>query len=247
MNCYKIPRVDLEIAKNTLEKLSELDVDEIRLEYPWQKRCPRNLYTSVVAVAGVDGFGILFCAEVPKNKLTTTQVKPKSKVFLDDCLEVFIGVEDEVYYGFECNSTPATLDYRVFVDYESNQKAKDFMVNAKPFVDGETVSGALTDTVAEVPLCFDYDWKSGCKVESIVEDEFWYLSVFIPWKDLGFAEQPKTGTKLKGTFNRVDESVKTAKLYKKNQVPKSGLCCLLCEPEYQSFHQPSKFASFEID
>lgn len=243
MKEFKIPLVKDSIKDDIQVVLDKYDVEGIELEYCWKDFNPRSLFSGVFLLAGKDGLGVSFCVEVPHNKVKANKTVHKSKVFFDDCLEIFLQPENSsVYYGIELNANGACLDYRVFIHTQEDSQASVVLPkeleNSKAYDGGETVFGYFTDTVAGTTLTFDYDWKAHGSTTSEVKDEFWYFDVFLPWSDFGLTEAPKENTLWKGTINRIDSSIPRGT----NQ----GFLCLLDEPEIVSFHQPKKFASFSF-
>ena len=237
MKEYNIPLVDEKIKGDIQFVLDKFDVEGIELEYCWKEHTPRELFSGVFPIAGKDGIGFSFCVEVPRNKVKANKTEHKTKVFFDDCLEIYLQPEkSSIYYGIELNANGTCLDYRVFIRENDDKTLPTELENSKPFDNGEKYFGYLTDVVAGKTLTFDYDWKYSGETASEVKDEFWYFDVFIPWTDFGLKDAPKENTVWHGTINRIDSSVPRGT----NQ----GFLCLLDEPEVVSFHQPERFASF---
>lgn len=241
MKEYKIPLVNEKIENDIQTILDKYDVEGIELEYCWKDHNPRSLFSGVFPLAGKDGIAFSFCVEVPHNKVKANKTEHKTKVFFDDCLEIFLQPENSsIYYGIELNANGTCLDYRVFIHGKNETVGEcvlpEELKNSQPFDNGEKIFGYLTDSVANQTLTFDYDWKAKVRVASEIKDEFWYFDVFIPWSNFGLTEAPKEDAVWRGTINRIDSSVPRGT----NQ----GLLCLLDTPEVVSFHQPSKFASF---
>lgn len=235
---YYIPLVDEKIKSKLQDVLEKYDFEGIELEYLWEENKPRSLFSGVFPVAGKDGIGFSFCVEVPHNKVKANKTENKTKVFFDDCLEIFLQPENSsIYYGIELNAKGTCLDYRVFI-HEDDKKdlLPEELKSSKQYDGGEKIFGYFTDTVADKTITFDYDWKSNVSTESEVQDEFWYFDVFIPWSDFGLSEAPKKNAIWRGTINRIDSSVPRGTNY--------GFLCLLDKTDVKSFHQPSKFASF---
>lgn len=243
MKEFTIPVVDMKIQGKLSSVIEDNDVEGIELEYLWDSNKPRVLFSGVIPVAGKDGLGFSFCVEAPHNKLKANKTEDKTKVFFDDCLEIFLQPEDSsVYYGFEINPKGVCLDYRVFIrgdgDSTEGLSLPQELEGAKEFDGGEKIFGYFNDVIGRKILTFDYDWSSHRKCVSEIEDEFWWLDVFIPWEDFGLQEAPKKNTHWRGTINRIDSSVPRGTNH--------GFLCLLDETELVSFHQPDKFASFSF-
>lgn len=237
MKEYKIHLVNEKIEGSIEDVLEKHDIEGIELEYCWEEHKPRNLFSGVFALAGKDGLGFSFCVEVPHNKIKANKRDHKTKVFFDDCLEIFMQPENSsVYYGIELNANGACLDYRVFIQEDEKKELPADLKKSKAYDGGEIVFGYFTDIVAGKTLIFDYDWKAHGSVSSEVKDEFWYFDVFIPWSDFGLLEAPKENTLWRGTLNRIDSSLPRGTNY--------GFSCLLDDTDIISFHQPEKFASF---
>lgn len=235
MRSYDIPVLPLTLARNTDQKLSDRDVPGIELEYPWPKYEPRTLFTVAFMAAGTDGLGISLCAEVPHNKVTAQHAEPKSRVFEDDCLELFICTGDGTYYGFECNPKGALLDYRAFpgeaapADWNIQPDAADKLVHA---------------TIAEKPIVFDYTYETGATINTEIEDEFWYTELFIPWSALNRSEPPAAGETWTGTINRIDITGTARRAGSKKSAPHAGYQSLISGTDWAQFHQPDYFARF---
>jgi hypothetical protein len=255
MKEFSIPLLSVSLAQNTDAALSDNDVDGIELEYEWPKYAGRNLFTGVFIAAGTDGLGISFCAELPRNSFFAPYTAPKSRVFENDCLEIFLRPFDtttnkpsSLYYGWEINTSGACLDYRAGVGEEGLSFLESLSeFQNRPIFDPTSpiVSGKLYDVIAEKKITFDYDWKSQITKTINVEDEFWYLEVFIPWTDFGLTEAPKKGTKWTGTFNRIDETARILAAKKSSvKTPQPGLQSLIEDTSWPRFHQPEHFALF---
>lgn len=244
MKEYKILLVEEKIQGKIEKVLDSYDVEGIELEYCWKEHTPRRLFSGVFPLAGKDGIGFSFCVEVPHNKLKANKTEHKTKVFFDDCLEIFLQPENSsIYYGIELNGNGTCLDYRVFIHENTNGDGKVILPKelekSLAYDGGEKIFGYFTDKVALETLTFDYDWKANGTVSSEVKDEYWMLEVFIPWSDFGLEKAPKEGTVWRGTLNRIDSSLPRG--------TKQGFLCLLDEPEVISFHQPKKFAAFTFE
>ncbi len=248
------------LEKNTDEKLSDREVPGIELEYLWEAYKGRTLFTGAFVAGGKDGLAVSFCAEVPHNKIVARRTENKTKVYEDDCLELFImpgnatGAESDaatgsIYYAWEINPNGACLDYRVFTGdtastvLEEARKQKDFEV----YAGDEKISGFHQDTIDGLPLLFDYSWKSHAVRRINIEDDFWYLELFIPWSDLGLTEPPAPGTTWYGTINRLDAGARSRAVSGEKRSENPGLLCLLDDTELPSFHQPKKFAAFHFE
>lgn len=276
MKEFYIPLLPITLEKNTDEKLSDREVPGIELEYPWGAFKGRTLFTGAFVAGGKDGLAVSFCAEVPHNKLVARRTEDKTKVYEDDCLELFImpvtqerSVAQEsgtsnvsksaknsaatsapsVYYAWEINPNNACLDYRVFTGelahktLEQARAQKDFEV----YAGDEKISGFHQDTIDGLPLLFDYSWKSHAVRRINIEDDFWYLELFIPWSDLGLTEPPAPGTTWYGTINRLDAGARSRAVSGEKRSENPGLLCLLDETDLPSFHQPKKFAAFHFE
>ena len=261
MKEFYIPLLPITLEKNTDEKLSDREVPGIELEYPWKAYCGRTLFTGAFVAGGKDGFAASFCAEVPHNKLVARRTEDKTKVYEDDCLELFImpvapeaaataGTSaSSVYYAWEINPNNACLDYRVFTGelahktLEQARAQKDFEV----YAGDEKIHGFHQDTIDGLPLLWDYSWKSHAVRRIEVEDDFWYLELFIPWKDFGLSQAPAPGTTWFGTINRVDAGARSRAVSGEHRSENPGLLCLLDETELPSFHQPKHFAAFHFE
>ena len=248
MKVFNIPRLPINLERNLDKKLNDRDVPGIEMEYLWPENCPRNLFSGAFVAAGTDGLAVSFCAETPYNRISAVRTEPKTSVFNEDCLELFIQPENSsIYYGFEINPKDACLDYRVFVEPEKNN-TEDVIKNLPSYKsghfydEGEKVTGLLSTEVAGVNLTFDYDWQSKAVYHSTFDDEFWYLELFIPWSDFGLNEMPAAGAVWHGTLNRIDAAENQRRSKKAERVP--GLQCLLDETKIPAFHQPGKFAEF---
>ena len=278
MKEFYIPILPINLEKNTDEKLNDMEVPGIELEYPWSQYKSRSLFTGVFIAAGKDGLAASFCAEVPGSKVVARRTEDKTKVYEDDCLEFFImpgtstttnaaqttrtAQKNAIYYAWEINPNGACLDYRVFVGDDAEKltsgaggtdaSATDTTHNTaetatKTYDGGEKIFGILSDTVADVPLLFDYDWKSHAVKRIQIDDDFWYLELFIPWSDLGLTEPPAPGTTWYGTANRVDAGARSRAVAGTKRSESPGLLCLLDETELPSFHQPKHFAAFHFE
>lgn len=270
MKCFSLPILPINLERNTDKKLSDRGIDGIELEYPWQNYKPRQVFTGAFVAAGIDGLAVSFCAEIPNDRVIADKQGNKTRVFEDDCLEVFIrpankdnSTPSPIYYGWEFNANGACLDYRVGVGSDTT---KDGIVNGnvianedgisilekrcspteKQYDGGEKVSGFLHDTVADKKLLFDYDWQSHAVSRIHLEEEFWYLELFIPWYDFDIDECPKPGTIWHMTINRIDEFGYKRAIKKGLANARPGLLCLLDDvsPDLGAFHQPDKFAEF---
>ncbi|MCR4940373.1 MAG: hypothetical protein K5930_09755 [Treponemataceae bacterium] len=242
MKEFYIPILDMNLEKNTDQKMNDREVPGIELEYPWEGYKPRKLFTGVFVAAGKDGFALSFCAEVPGGKLVSRRTEDKSKVFEDDCLELFISPEDSIYYAWEINPNGACLDYRVFTGDRAQASE-----NSKKYDGGEKIYGSLTDTVAGLPLLFDYDWKSNAVRRIEIEDGFWYMELFIPWGDMGLSQAPEAGRTWYGTVNRVDAGARSRAVAGEKRSENCGFSCLIEDTDLVSFHQPKKFAAFHFE
>lgn len=174
-----------------------------------------------------------------------------------------------VYYAWEINPNGACLDYRVFVGDgaekllsgaggvktdenpagTARKEADGTAPNQKKhekYDGGEKIFGINSDTIAGVPLLFDYDWKSHAVRRIEIDDDFWYLELFIPWSDLGLTEPPAPGTTWYGTANRVDAGARSRAVAGTKRSENPGLVCLIEDTELPSFHQPQKFAAFHF-
>ena len=237
------------LEKNTDEKLSDREVPGIELEYPWGAFKGRTLFTGAFVAGGKDGLAVSFCAEVPHNKLVARRTENKTKVYEDDCLEFFIMPNDSVYYAWEINPNNACLDYRVFTGDTANKvleearAQKDFEV----YAGDEKIHGFHQDTIDGLPLLFDYSWKGNAIRRITIEDDFWYLELFIPWSDLGLTEPPAPGTTWYGTINRLDAGARSRAVSGEKRSENPGLLCLLDDTDLPSFHQPKKFAAFHFE
>ena len=239
MKEYRIPLVNEKIEERQQEILDKYDVEGLELEYLWDDNKPRCLFSGVFPLAGKEGIGFSFCVEVPKNRVKANKQENKTKVFFDDCLEVFLQPENSsVYYGFEINPNGACLDYRVFIRGDEKDFPKE-LENSKEYDGSEKIFGFNNDVVNGNFLTFDYDWKAHGSIATEITDEFWYLDVFIPWSDFGLKEAPKENSVWKGTINRIDASAGKGK--------NPGFLCTLNETSVASFHQPDKFASFVFE
>lgn len=271
MKEFYIPILPINLEKNTDEKLNDREVPGIELEYPWQAYKGRSLFTGAFVAGGKDGLAVSFCAEVPHNKLVARRTEDKTKVYEDDCLELFImpvapenTTEPEsrtaelspagtsagsIYYAWEINPNNACLDYRVYTGelahktLEEARAQKTFEV----YAGDEKIHGFHQDTIDELPLLWDYSWKSNAVRRIEVEDDFWYLELFIPWKDFGLSQAPAPGTTWFGTINRVDAGARSRAVSGMNRSENPGLLCLLDETELPSFHQPKHFAAFHFE
>jgi len=261
MKEFYIPLLPINLEKNTDEKLSDREVPGIELEYPWKGFCGRTLFTGAFVAGGKDGLAVSFCAEVPHNKLVARRTENKTKVYEDDCLEFFImpGAPEatatpgtsagSIYYAWEINPNNACLDYRVFTGdtankvFEEARAQKDFEV----YAGDEKISGFYQDTIDGLPLLFDYSWKGNAVRRITIEDDFWYLELFIPWKDLGLTEPPAPGSTWYGTINRLDAGARSRAVSGEKRSENPGLLCLLDETDLPSFHQPKKFAAFHFE
>ena len=106
MKEFKIPLVNETIKNDIQSVLDKYDVE-------------------VFLLAGKDGLGVSFCVEVPHNKVKANKTVHKTKVFFDDCLEIFFQPENSsVYYGIELNANGACLDYRVFIHNQEVSQEK---------------------------------------------------------------------------------------------------------------------------
>lgn len=248
MKEFFIPLLPITLEKNTDDKMNDRDVPGIQLESPWTGYQGRPLFTGVFAAGGKDGLAFSFCGEVPRDKLVARRTEPHTKVYEDDCYEVFIlpGEPDKqtVYYAWEINPNGACLDYRVFTD--ATAAKENISPDAPEYDGGEQVTGVFEDTVAGVPLVFDYSWKTNAQWRIQTEDEFWYMELFIPWKDLGVKEQPLPGTTWKVTINRIDAGARSRAVSGENRTENPGLQCLLEDTDIPAFHQPAKFAAFHF-
>lgn len=154
-----------------------------------------------------------------------------------------------VYYAWEINPNNACLDYRVFTGdtankvFEEARAQKDFEV----YAGDEKISGFYQDTIDGLPLLFDYSWKGNAVRRITIEDDFWYLELFIPWKDLGLTEPPAPGSTWYGTINRLDAGARSRAVSGEKRSENPGLLCLLDETDLPSFHQPKKFAAFHFE
>ena len=264
MKEFYIPILPITLEKNTDQKLNDREVPGIELEYPWSEYKSRSLFTGVFIAAGKDGLAVSFCAEVPGNKLVARRTEDKTKVYEDDCLEFFImpgtatgatadAATGSVYYAWEINPNGACLDYRVFVGDCAEKLLSDADATAnnqkkrEKYDGGEKIFGINSDTIAGVPLLFDYDWKSHAVRRIETDDEFWYLELFIPWSDLGLTEPPAPGTTWYGTANRIDAGARSRAVAGTKRSENPGLVCLVEDTELPSFHQPEKFAAFHFE
>ena len=273
MKEFYIPLLPITLEKNTDEKLSDREVPGIELEYPWGAFKGRTLFTGAFVAGGKDGLAVSFCAEVPHNKLVARRTENKTKVYEDDCLEFFImpvtpeaaatgngtiapqtaatpgASAGSVYYAWEINPNNACLDYRVFTGDTANKvleearAQKDFEV----YAGDEKIHGFHQDTIDGLPLLFDYSWKGNAVRRITIEDDFWYLELFIPWKNLGLSQAPAPGTTWYGTINRLDAGARSRAVSGEKRSENPGLLCLLDETDLPSFHQPKKFAAFHFE
>ncbi len=234
MRAYDIPVLPITLARNTDEKLSDRDVAGIELEYPWPKYEPRSLFTVAFMAAGTDGMGISICAEVPHNKITAVHTEPKSRVYEDDCIELYLRPADsDTYYGFELNPKGTLLDYRAC-------PAPDIPASWNLPDNAETVHAAI----AEKPVTFDYNYKTGAIIHTEIEDEFWYTELFIPWTSLNRNEPPAAGETWTGTINRIDITGTAKRAGSKKSAPHAGYQTLISGTDWAQFHQPDYFARF---
>ncbi len=235
MRNYEVPVLPITLARNTDRKLTDRDVPGIELEYPWPKYEPRTLFTVAFMAAGSDGLGISFCAEVPHDRITAQHTEPKSRVFEDDCMELFIRTGNDTYYGFEFNPKGALLDYRacpgetVPADWQLTTEQTEAVVHA---------------TIAEKPIAFDYSYQTGAVITTEIEDEFWYTELFIPWSALHRTEPPAEGETWTGTINRIDITGTARRAGSKKSAPHAGYQSLISGTDWAQFHQPDYFARF---
>ncbi len=249
MKSFSIPIISRKLDKNTDQVLAEAEINGIELEYHWPKYAGRSLFTGVFVAAGSDGLGFSFAAEIPHNKVIAERTEPHTRVFDEDCLEVFIQpAGSDTYYCWEINPNGACLDY--CVDFGPAVEAlagtteeEHAAFKAKSTYTGqESVRGRLYDFVAEKPLFFDYDRIPKAKWVQSIDDEFWYLELFVPYTSLGLSEPPKSGDIWKATFNRIDAP--RTKPGQKKDNPRPGLASLLEDTDWPRFHQPEHFAEF---
>lgn len=143
--------------------------------YPWegfnrlrQQSEARLLYSNT-------GLYLRFVAE--DTYITAKHTEPKSKVYLDDCLEIFVWPDQSIhrYFGYEVNSIGVMLDYYRDFDIEGD-------------------SG------------FTYDWISGAlTAASIIPDSGWCVEFYIPFQSLN-VPAPTKGNIWKVGLNRIDIS-----------------------------------------
>lgn len=223
-----IPLLNEKLLINTGEILESYDLEGVELEYPWLKYRPRTLFAGVFIAAGIDGIACSFCSEVPKNKLIANHRTPLDKISEDDCVSVFIQpAGSENYYAWEINSEGNCHNYRAPCG-EKNDELK-----------------------------FDYELKSQVNITTSVEDEFWYLNIFIPWTDFsfgpGFLHTSLEGQEWRFTCNRIDNTGMENERQKREKqqtkikgTPKKnnpGLQTLVEGTEFPSFHQNEYFAA----
>lgn len=206
---FTIPILPITVRHDCDKKMQRYEVPGIELDFIPGQSHSRKEFTGVFVAGGKDGIALSFCAEVPgfqkKDAVyldTTTDPAPKSWVFNHHCLEVFIQPEGSpFYYSWEISASGSCLDYRVAV--EEGILKPTCTELTKP------ASGVLMSEIAGKKLFFDYDWKSNASWKMEVEEEFWYLELFIPWTDFGLPNTvenpvtPATGSKWRGTINRI--------------------------------------------
>lgn len=238
MKAFHIPLLSENLSNNADAIMASYEVEGIELSYPWPLHKPRSLFTLAFIAAGKDGIAVSFCAEVPKNKVLAKKTAHKTKVFEDDCLEVFIRPEEsDVYYAFEFNANGYMLDYRCGIGPKGKEQILNTMEDSKEISvqENEIVSGYSEDASGKDLLAFDYSWKSKAIITNAIEDEFWYAELFVPWTDFGFENfdyrnvENKTWT---FTCNRIDNPGNGIQGY---QTLTEG-------SEKVSFHQPELFA-----
>lgn len=256
MKEFLIPLINTTLQNNTDETLQEHEVEGIELEYLWQKKMPRELFTGAFIAAGTDGLGISFCSELPKNEFTAIHTKNKTKVFEDDCVELFLMPQNsKEYFCWEINPLGKCLDYKVLTDIsnktllkhnlsEGTNKHSSTNVLSNNDNSSEIINSYVLDVVAEKQLLFEYNWKSNGIWKNYIEDEFWYLEIFIPWEDFGLKTPPEKNDKWKGTLNRIDITGAKKRKGKKTTAIHNGLLTLIDDTPYPQFHQPDHFAEF---
>ncbi len=256
MKEFTIPILPISLAQDSDLKLLEYDIPGIESEYPWSKYCPRKLFTGTFLGAGTDGLAVSFCTEIPGNRISAVRNDDHTRVFDDDCLEIFLrpnSNDGHLYYAWEINSKNACLDYSVGIGTEGEQlilkeiaerKKNGGCILPAEYDSGEIVRGLFRDVIADVPLLFDYNRFSHAVHRTLLEDEFWYLELFIPWQDFGLAACPEADTIWTGTINRIDIAGAAGKTKKNGEPANPGLQCLLDDTPLPRFHQPAKFARF---
>ena len=143
------------------------------LSYPWPSRNFERQLTEVRA-AWTDKF--LYLHLWAKDSWVTAQeTKPKGRVYDDDCLEVFLQLDEGRYWGWEVNALGTLLEYRVNVPTAGPVEEKHF----------------------------DYKWKTAALWKARRHDAGWVLELKVPFaKDLG--RTPLRSETWRATFNRID-------------------------------------------
>lgn len=251
---FTIPILPITVRQDSDKKMQRYEVPGIELDFIPKNDCGRKEFTGAFVAGGKDGIALSFCAEVPGFKRqdsasfsSDSNPQPKSWVFNRHCLEVFLQPEGSpFYYGWEIDATGSCLDYRVAVQEGLLEATCSSLTNP--------ASGVLMQEIGGQKLFFDYDWKSNASWKMEVEEEFWYLELFIPWTDFGLAntiENPVTpadGSLWRGTINRIIPVTGSGSpVSAEGESEKQALQSLLDFDGVElvaRFHQPQLFAGF---
>ncbi len=251
---FTIPILPITVRQDSDKKLQRHEVPGIELDFIPGQDCGRKEFTGVFVAGGKDGIALSFCAEAPGFRRresasfdAATNPQPKSWVFNHHCLEVFIQPEGSpFYYGWEIDAAGSCLDYRVAVEEGLLEATCTSLTNP--------ASGILKQEIGGQGLFFDYGWESHASWKIEVEDEFWYLELFIPWTDFGLANTiensvtPAEGSLWRGTINRIIPlSAGGRPLPPDGESGRQALQSLLDFDGAEvvpRFHQPQLFAGF---
>ncbi len=206
---FTIPILPITVRQDSDRKMQRYEVPGIELDFVPGKDFGRKEFTGVFVAGGKDGLALSFCAEAPgfrkKDTVhldTGSDPAPKSWVFNHHCLELFIQPEGSpFYYGWEVGVSGSCLDYRVAVGEGVLEATCTSLTNP--------ASGILMQEIGGQRLFFDYDWRSQASWRMEVEEEFWYLELFIPWTDFGLENTienpviPPDGSCWRATINRI--------------------------------------------
>lgn len=255
---FTIPILPITVRQDSDKKMQRYEVPGIELDFVPGCDLGRKEFTGVFVAGGKDGIALSFCSEVPgmgrKDSLardTATDPNYKSWVFNSHCVEFFIQPESsDVYYGWELSIAGSCLDYRVAVGAGAGILEGTCAGLSNP------AAGVLMSEIAGQKLFFDYDWKSHASWKSEVDEEFWYLELFIPWSDFGLANTmenpvtPATGSRWRGTINRVIPLATSSQPVPfDGESERQALQSLLDFEErgeiVPRFHQPELFAGFQ--
>lgn len=251
MLSFTIPILPITVRQDSDKKMQRYEVPGLELDFVPGQEFGRKEFTGAFVAGGKDGLAISFCAELPgarNSQPASFEVdsapNPKSWVFNHSCLELFVQPEgSDFYYGWEIDAAGSCLDYRVAVGEGKLAATCDCL--------SDPAAGVLMQEIAGQKLFFDYDWQSHASWRMEVADEFWYLELFIPWRDFGLdntIENPVTpadGSCWRATINRIIPVGRAAASSGDRALALQSLLDFEGVEVVPRFHQPNLFAEFQ--